>query len=575
MLMLRKKKKQFVFISLRMFNVQEFRQNQDIQLNGTYSAENRIYQMTWVSQRERPPSILVRLDKPVVTAEFSFYNRTLQHRNLVEVFGFFRYDPSTFMIVQESATHGSLRSVLIEQNFRPTERVLIALFIQIIDVMIYLTSQQIVHGDLRCDNVLVFQMDPNDPEKNLLKLTDFQSVQSIADPTRPIERRSNLSIRHCAPEIIRSAGQGNFSEMSEVYSMGVLMWEVCSGGQQPFSSFALDSEVRQLKLKGEKLPQLQSCNPSLWSIMNDCWYNEPLIRFNFMQMKTRLEGVRRMSMPQFPFELNVDVRRRDRLFGRPGKQFYAAEWVQQRRPKIVLLTMDEQTAQQELRFFSKFSSHPHIIRTFGRVQCHDQFIHIIQERAKYGDLQSFLSRGEQRLNDEMIIDIFLQIIDAMSALRREKIIHGDLSCANILICQINPNQAEKTLVKLTNFHQAFYEENPPTFNRTDSSGFLEHYGAIELLNATSSSSYTEYSEVYSMGILMWQVYAQGQVPFASSASRETVRIRRLNGEGLTKPNNCRDNIWTIIETCFFREPSLRSEFRHLLIRLNQVRFQHR
>ena len=558
-----------------MFNVQEFRQNQDIQLNGTYSPENRIYQMTWVSQRDRPPSILVRLDKLVARAEFSFYNRTLQHRNLVEVFGFLRYDLSTFMIVQEHATHGSLRSVLIERNFRPTERVLLALFIQIIDVMIYLTSQQIVHGDLRCDNVLVFQMDPNDPEKNLLKLTDFQSVQSIADPTSPIERRSNLSIRHCAPEIIRSAGQGNYSEMSEVYSMGVLMWEVCSGGQQPFSSSALDSEVRQLKLKGEKLPQLQSCNPSLWSIINDCWYNEPSIRFNFTDMKTRLERVRPMSMPQFPFELDVDVRRKDALFGQPGKQFYAAEWVQPRQPKIVLLTMDEQTAQQELRFFLKFSSHPHIIQTLGRVQCHDPFTHVIQERAKYGDLQSFLSRGQQRLNDAMIIEIFLQIIDAMSALRQEKIIHGDLRCANILICRINSNQPEQTLVKLTNFHQAFDGENPPTFNDRNLRGFVEHYGAIELLNATSSSSYTEYSEVYSMGILMWQVYAQGQLPFDSRASRETVRIRRLNGESLTKPNDCRDNIWSVIETCFFQEPSLRSEFRHLLIQLNQVRFQHR
>lgn len=106
------------------------------------------------------------------------------------------------------------------------------------------------------------------------------------------ERRSVIPVRYCALEIVRSAGQSNYSELSDVYSMGVLMWEACSHGQIPYASLMLNSEVRQRKLNNEKLIKPWLCNEQIWSIMDDCWHNEPALRYDFQQMKIRLSHVK-------------------------------------------------------------------------------------------------------------------------------------------------------------------------------------------------------------------------------------------------------------------------------------------
>ena len=92
-------------------------------------------------------------------------------------------------------------------------------------------------------------------------------------------------------EVLRSAGQSNYSELSDVYSMGVLMWQTCSNGQIPYSSSVLDSEVRQRRLSPEKLIKPWLCDNQIWSIMQDCWHEEPVLRYNFNELKIRLSNV--------------------------------------------------------------------------------------------------------------------------------------------------------------------------------------------------------------------------------------------------------------------------------------------
>ena len=128
------------------------------------------------------------------------------------------------------------------------------------------------------------------PKENLVKLTNFTSAHRN-DPSVVKDRRSVLPIRYCAVEILRSAGRSNYSELSDVYSMGVLMWEACSNGQIPYNSCTLNSEVRQRKLNSEKLSKPWLCNNDIWSIMEDCWHNELQLRYNFEEMKIRFSNI--------------------------------------------------------------------------------------------------------------------------------------------------------------------------------------------------------------------------------------------------------------------------------------------
>jgi serine/threonine protein kinase len=255
-------------------------------LNGSYG---KTYNAQWISKNDRS-IVLIKLDKPPTKSELLFYTEFQSHSHIIYTFGFVENNLQSFILLQERASHGNFQLLLEKNQFQPSIEILIEIFLQIIDAMIYITNQKFVHGDLRCANILVFQIHEFNPKENLVKLTNFSSVHRN-DPLLVKDHRWIIPVRYCAPEILRSAGQSNYSELSDVYSMGVLMWEACSNGQIPYSSSSLKSEVRQRKLNGEKLIKPWLCDNRIWSIMEDCWHNEPKLRYNFSEMKSRLSYI--------------------------------------------------------------------------------------------------------------------------------------------------------------------------------------------------------------------------------------------------------------------------------------------
>ena len=222
--------------------------------------------------------------------EAMVYTNFDQHRNIVHTFGFVGNNRGLILLLQERAPHGNLQALLQNGTFQPSQHVLITIFIQIVEAMVYVVSKGIVHGNLCCANILVFQMNPSKPTKNLVKLTNFGLVHKN-DRDFSDDRRLIIPVRYCAPEILRSAGRTNYSEYSDAYSMGVLMWEALSKGKVPYESSITNSEVRQRKMKGEKLSKPSMCNDQIWKIIIDCWHNEPEVRFEFTGIKIRLSQI--------------------------------------------------------------------------------------------------------------------------------------------------------------------------------------------------------------------------------------------------------------------------------------------
>ena len=67
--------------------------------------------------------------------------------------------------------------------------------------------------------------------------------------------------------------------------MGVLMWEACSQGEIPYGLRTSDDDIRHRKLNNEKLRRPKGCHNQIWTVIEDCWYNEPTYRFSFEQLK--------------------------------------------------------------------------------------------------------------------------------------------------------------------------------------------------------------------------------------------------------------------------------------------------
>ncbi|CAF1179202.1 unnamed protein product [Adineta ricciae] len=253
-----------------------------------------IYEVEWVN-RKGPPIILLKIDGAKAKREASFYVKLSCHPHVVRTFGFVQSNPNSVMLLQECAPHGDLCELLRENGFKPTERVLWRIFEQICDAMVCLADNGIVHGDLACRNVLVFEYNHSKPDENLVKLTDFgltrgSSLYSmVGAPTSSVI--SMVPIRYTAPEVLQNVTQPTLSVQSDVYSMGIFMWEACSYGEIPYSSIDDENEVRRIKLSGTKLSRPSRCNDQLWTLMNDCWQQSPEDRPNFQRLKRSLSSL--------------------------------------------------------------------------------------------------------------------------------------------------------------------------------------------------------------------------------------------------------------------------------------------
>ncbi|CAF2265566.1 unnamed protein product [Rotaria magnacalcarata] len=250
-----------------------------------------IYRAEWIS-KPGPDVVLLKIEGAKANREAAYYVQLGSHPHIVHTYGMVENDFNALMLVQEYATEGDLAELLKENEFQPSQLVLLEIFLQIIDAMVYLAHYGIVHGDLACRNVLVFRLHNCNPQENLVKLTDFgltrastlySVVGSTASTTLVV-----VPLRYAAPEILQSSGLSNYSEKSDVYSMGILMWEACSQGQLPYGSIDDDNEVRRLKIKGEILGQPEKCDEKLWNIIVQCWHQQPDVRPTFKMLKESL-----------------------------------------------------------------------------------------------------------------------------------------------------------------------------------------------------------------------------------------------------------------------------------------------
>jgi proto-oncogene tyrosine-protein kinase Met len=258
-----------------------------------------IFEAEWLSDKNnRPKIVILKIDGTRAEKEASFYVDLSRHPHIIRTFGFV-YDKNnpnqnkTILLLQEYAPKGSLYEELENRTTAPDEKVLIQIFLQIIEAMIFLAYNHVVHGDLACRNVLVFRFDENQPEMNIVKITDFGlSRHSQLYSMTPGAARTTLNIipvRYAAPEVLSSNATSEvYTEKSDVYSMGVLMWEAYSRGLLPWENIEHDDDVIRRVRNGDLLPQPSNCSQPFWSIITKTWSISSNDRPTFSELKRLL-----------------------------------------------------------------------------------------------------------------------------------------------------------------------------------------------------------------------------------------------------------------------------------------------
>jgi serine/threonine protein kinase len=248
----------------------------------------------WIKKRDGPPIILMTITGARAQKEAMFYVNMSKHSHVVRTYGLVDNPDEEVMLVQERAQNGDLLQILKKRDRPPSEIVLREVFIQIADGMSFLAHNNIVHGDLACRNILVFNYDEQNPRQILVKVTDFglsrassiyKSVSTSTSTTLNV-----IPYRYTAPEILQNPDSKEFyTEKSDMYSMGVLMWEAYSlRGKQPWSHIQDDNIVMQMVIEGERLQQPPTCSEELWSLIQTTMLQQPDDRPTFSDLHRQL-----------------------------------------------------------------------------------------------------------------------------------------------------------------------------------------------------------------------------------------------------------------------------------------------
>uniref|UniRef100_A0A4W4FLR3 receptor protein-tyrosine kinase n=1 Tax=Electrophorus electricus TaxID=8005 RepID=A0A4W4FLR3_ELEEL len=184
------------------------------------------------------------------------------------------------MIVTEYMENGSLDGFLRKHDAQFTVIQLVGMLRGIASGMKYLSDMGYVHRDLAARNILV--------NSNLVcKVSDFGLSRVLEDDPEAAytTRGGKIPIRWTAPEAI---AYRKFTSASDVWSYGIVLWEVMSYGERPYWEMSNQDVIKAVD-EGYRLPPPMDCPAALYQLMLDCWQKDRNNRPRFEQIVSILD----------------------------------------------------------------------------------------------------------------------------------------------------------------------------------------------------------------------------------------------------------------------------------------------
>ncbi|XP_031139949.1 fibroblast growth factor receptor 2 isoform X2 [Sander lucioperca] len=218
-----------------------------------------------------------------------------KHKNIINLLGACTQDGPLYVIV-EYASKGNLREYLrarrppgMEYSYdiarvsdeQLTFKDLVSCTYQVARGMEYLASQKCIHRDLAARNVLV-------TESNFMKIADFglaRDVHNIDYYKKTTNGR--LPVKWMAPEALFDRV---YTHQSDVWSFGVLMWEIFTLGGSPYPGIPVEELFKLLK-EGHRMDKPGNCTNELYMMMKDCWHAISSHRPTFKQLVEDLDRI--------------------------------------------------------------------------------------------------------------------------------------------------------------------------------------------------------------------------------------------------------------------------------------------
>ncbi|XP_017372513.1 insulin-like growth factor 1 receptor [Cebus imitator] len=221
------------------------------------------------------------------------------------------------LVIMELMTRGDLKSYLrslrpeTENNpvlAPPSLSKMIQMSGEIADGMAYLNANKFVHRDLAARNCMV-------AEDFTVKIGDFGMTRDIYETDYYRKGgKGLLPVRWMSPESLKD---GVFTTHSDVWSFGVVLWEIATLAEQPYQGLS-NEQVLRFVMEGGLLDKPDNCPDMLFELMGMCWQYNPKMRPSFLEIissiKDEMEpGFREVSFyyseenkPPEPEELDLE-----------------------------------------------------------------------------------------------------------------------------------------------------------------------------------------------------------------------------------------------------------------------------
>uniref|UniRef100_A0A669CBH7 receptor protein-tyrosine kinase n=1 Tax=Oreochromis niloticus TaxID=8128 RepID=A0A669CBH7_ORENI len=216
-----------------------------------------------------------------------------KHKNIINLVGACTQDGPLYVVV-EYAAQGNLREYLRARRPVGAEywsgsrqaslgslevRELVSAAYQVARGMAYLASKKCIHRDLAARNVLV-------TEDSVMKIADFGLARDIHHIDY-YKKTTNgrLPVKWMAPEALFDR---IYTHQSDVWSFGVLLWEIFTLGGSPYPGVPVEELFKLLK-EGHRMEKPSACPQELYLMMRDCWHAVPSRRPTFQQLVEDLD----------------------------------------------------------------------------------------------------------------------------------------------------------------------------------------------------------------------------------------------------------------------------------------------
>ncbi|UJR16458.1 hypothetical protein I4U23_003360 [Adineta vaga] len=216
--------------------------------------------------------------------------KKLRHDKLVQLYAVCTEpEDQPIYIVTELMGNGSLLDYLRDGSGRDLKLpTLVDMAAQIAFGMAYLEHEHYIHRDLAARNVLV-------GENGVVKIADFGLARIINEDQYVAKAGAKFPIKWTAPE---AAIYGKFTIKSDVWSYGILLYELVTHGQVPYPGMANREVLDQIQ-RGYRMPRHENCPDKIYDYMLRCWDSSPDNRPTFEHLHLFFDDYTASAGPQY------------------------------------------------------------------------------------------------------------------------------------------------------------------------------------------------------------------------------------------------------------------------------------